>query len=300
MKKPMKFQDIHGHYMNYKDTYGPFYFGRLGIDPDWIKAISKLKKLKIPIVEIVDFICKKTGKNDIKEFLNFFFLSRNEQWKFYKENGIHTLEVFPDSELSTVFKSDFINPVSFKHTDFTKSESKFRGIKCYPSLGYLPEMTEKYTHLMIHCSPGGINTDDFCSQDNNPAYWTPRLESNFKEKYCFAHFGGEKNFCDYFVDNKNNWTKDIVDFMQIYPGKVYADTAYFIPNSPRKRKALKNAIESDISPFILFGGDMPLILSEPDISTYDDYINMYFDCLSYNSMSKLGIDNINKFKEIPE
>ena len=116
----------------------------------------------------------------------------------------------------------------------------FNGAKVYPAIGYFPDddrlsyiyyLLEKHNCPVIsHCSRGGIYYRKMkqkeCEIFSNPREWIPVLENYPDLKICLAHFGGEKDWKDFFKGKKNdNWFFEIIELMKKYKN-LYTDISY--------------------------------------------------------------------------
>jgi predicted TIM-barrel fold metal-dependent hydrolase len=177
---------------------------------------------------------------------------------------------------------------SFKLAQTAIESGNFFGFKFYPSQGFCPnfmsssntdqanaELQKLYAYaaangipITVHGSKGGIRgrgiSPAFASYLNSPANWWDVLFAYPMLKVNFAHFGGNTNFMDYFLDGKSNMTAMIVDLMMEFE-YVYADLS-FHEASVNKRRRYYNALRAAfgniwVANRLLYGDDNPLTLS---------------------------------------
>lgn len=182
---------------------------------------------------------------------------------------------------------------------FVDSETPFFGVKCYPSLGYLPSdkrlepifkiCAEKNIPVLTHCGgtivstfkkvipvknstgiidyeiPGNSRQEraDFL---NNPAHWDSVLNQHLGLKLNLAHFGGDTNW-EELGNNGNNARIDKIMQMMANPNwKVYADFSFNVAENN-----LYNIFQSqlDSKPKIasktLYGTDYWVVLPVGDL-----------------------------------
>lgn len=175
-------------------------------------------------------------------------------------------------------KNIYRNIVPFIHIDprregaynlFVKAieEYKFKGLKVYCNLGYLPydeRMLPIYEYcqklnipVIAHGSPynpvhyrgskeelkkiiekgevkfdfRGKNKKDFCAMLNHPKQWEIVLNKYPKLKVCLAHWGSESEWVRYLDhnDKDDNWFCMVTDMLRKY-GNLYTDISFTAEN----------------------------------------------------------------------
>ncbi len=182
---------------------------------------------------------------------------------------------------------------------FTDPETPFFGVKCYPSLGYLPSdlrldpifqiCAEKNIPVLTHCGgeivstfkksiqvcdstgefeftiPGDSRTER-AKYLNDPELWIPVLDKYPKLKLDFAHFGGDTNWKNHHESGKNDRITTILKMMKNPNWKVFTDFSFNVVE-----KELFNAfgkelnMNPDISDKIMFGTDYWVVLPAGDL-----------------------------------
>jgi predicted TIM-barrel fold metal-dependent hydrolase len=109
----------------------------------------------------------------------------------------------------------------------------------------------------------------------HPISWCPYLEQYPDLKIVFCHGGGDSDFLRHGQDIENNWTDACIDVIDLYPNRVWIDTAYHqsVCSSPAVYKQALQQFCRAHSDNIVFGSDWPLILF--DVPSYGAYINAF-------------------------
>ncbi len=182
---------------------------------------------------------------------------------------------------------------------FSDKGNSFFGVKCYPSLGYLPSdmrldpifkiCSEKNIPVMTHCGGEIVSTyeksfkyhgetgliDFIIPGDNrterakflnNPSLWEPVLKKYNNLKLCFGHFGGDTNWEEYSNSVSNNRIQKIISMLKNPEWNVFADFSYNIveENLFDKFYSFLNS-NREISHKILFGTDYWVVLPAGDL-----------------------------------
>lgn len=134
-------------------------------------------------------------------------------------------------------------------------EDRFRGLKLYPKLGYMPDddllMREVYPYceehglpVLSHCSRGGVGHADWDQyrrdRATEPGAFVPVLTEFPELRVNLAHFGGEADWRSYLTDGfdpddpkarARNWVSRIVDMItdpEERFANLYTDISYTI------------------------------------------------------------------------
>lgn len=182
---------------------------------------------------------------------------------------------------------------------FTDDETPLFGVKCYPSLGYLPSdlrldpifqiCSEKNIPVLTHCGGEIVSTfkKSFEFHDssgiveftipgdsraerakylNNPELWIPVLKKYDNLKLNFGHFGGDTNWENHGLTGNNERIIKILKMMKNPDWKVFADFSFNVVE-----KDLFDALEKELdnSPEIsnktMFGTDYWVVLPAGDL-----------------------------------
>ncbi len=182
---------------------------------------------------------------------------------------------------------------------FSDEENSFFGVKCYPSLGYLPSdvrldpifkiCAEKNIPVMTHCGGEIVSTyeksfryhqvsgiiDYIIPGDsrperakylNDPAHWEPVLNKYNNLKLCFGHFGGDTNWEEYSKTGSNARIQKIISMMKKPEWKVFADFSFNVVED-NLHEAFYSCLNNnqDILSKILFGTDYWVVLPAGDL-----------------------------------
>lgn len=210
------------------------------------------------------------------------------------------------------------------------SAGGWAGIKVYPKISGKPTdellkwANDNKKPLFIHTSKGGIwNKDLFATEEEanaacHPVSWCPYLEQYPELKIVFCHGGGNADFVEFGLwygeyrfdseagedlpreEPENNWTGACLDVMDLYPDRVWIDTAYHqsVCTKPEGYKKAFQAIAQVWPDNIVFGSDWPLVLM--DVPSYKAYVEAfktaagpYWTQISYtNPRRVLGLEHI--------
>jgi predicted TIM-barrel fold metal-dependent hydrolase len=203
---------------------------------------------------------------------------------------------------------------------FNDKGNSFFGVKCYPSLGYLPSdmrldpifkiCSEKNIPVMTHCggeivstyeksfnyhSETGIknfiipgdNRTERAKFLNDPSRWEPVLKKYNNLKLCFGHFGGDTNWEEYSKTGNNERIQKIVSMMKNPEWNVFADFSYNVVEE-NLFDAFCSFLYSnrEITHKILFGTDYWVVLPAGDLlKMQESFIEKIdtFDKISLNT-----------------
>lgn len=199
-------------------------------------------------------------------------------------------------------------------------EYNFKGVKIYPTLGYLPSdkvfmeeiypfMIDNNIPLMAHCSRGFVNKHGIPKSEAH-AYADPDNYKIVMDRYpdlriCLAHFGGSSEWKRY-LGNKNttndpSWVSKICDLLRSDYPNLYTDISYTIFNYEKNIPKMKELISKDerISSRVLFGSDFYMVeskkISEPklldDLMSEDGFgTDIFWKIANDNPKKYLGIN----------
>jgi len=203
-------------------------------------------------------------------------------------------------QLDNIDLIQFINDL-LRHKD-ENNKSYFKGIKLYPSQGFLPtnpflnpvyELCEiEQLPIMSHCTRGGIKPKNMDKKEAtlyaDPDHYIPVMRRYPKLKICLAHFGGYTDWDKYFEqpesriiydldDNTNrhkmNWLSKVLQLIKCgeFPN-LYTDVSYTVFIKNMYMPILKVLLYSDvIREKTLFGSDYYMV----EIERFDErYISM--------------------------
>jgi predicted TIM-barrel fold metal-dependent hydrolase len=228
--------------------------------------------------EVLDFYLEKFAVKNLEEFKNRPFvtgillmdLETGWEMKTKKRYFEQVDEVKEISKVRPILPFFAVDPRRADATDpnenlydlfikaFTGDTSYF-GVKCYPSLGYLPSdarlapifqiCAEKNIPVLSHC--GGETVSTFKKRItvrnstgeiqftipgdsrterarflNDPAHWDMVLVKNPNLKLNLGHFGGDTNWELLGTNQTNQRIEKIMDMMRSSNGKVYADFSF--------------------------------------------------------------------------
>lgn len=188
----------------------------------------------------------------------------------------------------------------------------FVGLKLYPGLGYaldqkiirdaLRECVKRQAPAMVHCTSVGFTAAGQAFQ-SAPEKWGAILEhDDFKElKVCFGHFGGAENMLDG-LEGKG-FTGQILDLMERFPGRVFADISYNeapMCGEDDCKKYFDNLhqwLKDDrYKNQILYGTDFHLVclrITEPH------YHRFFLEKLGPDKMTRIEVDNPARYLGLP-
>lgn len=222
------------------------------------------------------------------------------------------------------------NLYTFFLNAFDKAHPSFFGVKCYPSLGYLPTdsrlkpifeiCAKKKIPILTHC--GGESVSTFAnpiivdrggiSQNipgisrstrarflNEPREWEEVLDNHSGLKLCFGHFGSGSAW-ENDKDAKAHRISEIIGYMHKY--NVYADFAYNLESDIATDNFLKKLIFPDADGAVLrdrtmFGTDFWVVLPISNLNfDQQKFITklgiMKDSLLKYNVIRFLGLESI--------
>ncbi|PIF46258.1 putative TIM-barrel fold metal-dependent hydrolase [Chryseobacterium sp. 52] len=194
----------------------------------------------------------------------------------------------PDENLYSLFLNAFTDP-----------DTPFYGVKCYPSLGYLPGddrldpifkiCSEKNIPVLTHCGGESVSTfdhhikvkengvykdfkipgDSRASRArflNDPDHWIPVLEKYNTMKLNLAHFSGNSDWEEY--DKKGSQTRieKIKKMMTNSSWDVYADFSYNVADMKTFNRFQKELdTNSEIKEKVMFGTDYWVVIPAADL-----------------------------------
>lgn len=204
------------------------------------------------------------------------------------------------------------------------TDTKFRGIKIYPNLGYYPSdpklmdvyaiCEERGYPVMTHCSPSGLSQWGASAEESkaraHPDNYLPILEKYPRLKLCLAHFGGSDEWERHLKGpntehaSEPTWLKIIADFIRSgrYPN-LYTDISYTIfSRKPRGlyidyTDYLKVLLANQrLRDHILFGSDYYIVQREQMTEKQASLAlrsrlgeDLFFKIAHYNPIEYLGI-----------
>lgn len=178
--------------------------------------------------------------------------------------------------------------------EFFKKYPSMRGVKLYPSMGFLPTdsaLDKIYEHceknnipIMTHCTRGGIKSKDLpyniATEYADPDHWIPILRKYPNLTVCLAHFGGYTDWEKYFTQPESrmlteldaplierqhiNWLSKILQMMDSkeFPN-LYTDVSYTIFKTNTLLPVLKVLLTNkNILDKTLFGSDFYMAAPE--------------------------------------
>ncbi len=194
----------------------------------------------------------------------------------------------------------------------------FVGVKIYPPLGYLP--TENtLTNIFAYCEAQAIPVTAHCQMNSfynffsplheeykalaAPQHWEPVLKNHPRLRLNLAHCGGSDAVAAYLAQQNlaTNWTKRILDFMDIYPN-VYADIAAFTDDESARNVAVLYAQNPILRQRLMFGTDYVICLlpgHENLGGRMSSYYGYYFRDLDEATRTALFFDNPRAFLGLP-
>lgn len=197
-------------------------------------------------------------------------------------------QVNPKEDLYELFLTAFTDPVN-----------PLFGVKCYPSLGYLPSderldpifkiCAEKNIPVLTHCGGEVVSTFEkkipvenssgrfeFTIPGssrverarflNDPAHWESVLNKYNNLKLNFGHFGGDDNWADHNIATKNQRISKIVEMMKNPDWRVFADFSYNVVKESLFTN-FKNELDNnpEIGNKVMFGTDYWVVLPAGDL-----------------------------------
>lgn len=202
----------------------------------------------------------------------------------------------------------------------------FKGIKIYPSLGYLPTHPNlkpvfaycvKYgIPVTVHCSQSGMQNyrgenyvvdwtgnnhwEDFQSVDKNksryfadPRNWLPVLEEFPKLRLNFAHFGGNDQFDQPTGPGSQVWLESIVEMMQNPKYTIYADISYYAKEEYAGQVLDILKKHEILNSHLMFGTDFIMIMQDKELGGLERYFSNFAglnnNLLRENARTFLGL-----------
>ncbi len=195
---------------------------------------------------------------------------------------------------------------------FTDEEAPFFGVKCYPSLGYIPSdarldpifniCAEKNIPVLTHCGGESVSTfkksiriktqngyEEFeipgesrkerARYLNEPEHWEPVLEKYPDLKLNFGHFGGDDFWLEFHKTGNCKRIEKIYEMMRNPKWKVYADFSFNLVEEELFDK-LKTELDAhpDIAKRILFGTDYWVVLPAGELlNSQEKYLKLLSD-----------------------
>ncbi len=279
---------------------------------------------------VTDDLITQMDDDDVAVVLPMDILDRNAG---KKERGLFPTQL-DDTKRQALRYPGRILPFAKVNPARTDSYEIFRdsvesgacvGLKLYPSLGYsiqgdnmnntmnavLDLCNELEVPVLLHCNDAGFRKSPIDAQFCNPGHWLPVLDKHANLKVCFGHFGGQSQngkavwTAPSLPDD--SWASAILDMMERYPGRVYADVSYHSEqhkNSAAAENYRKNllAVLSDdrYRRQVLWGTDYHLLRMD---ATDTDYTREFLDLVGeelftmisqHNPAGYLGLPNQNK------
>lgn len=202
-----------------------------------------------------------------------------------------------------------------------KGKGRFKGIKIYPPVGYLPthpnlepifDYCSQYDiPITLHCSEGGMqnfrsenyvtswegnnHVENFKASDGKksryytaPEKWLPVLKKWPDLRINFAHFGGG----DKLDSGDIGWMNAIIKLLQEHP-HVYTDISYYSkPGLPQKISHIINQYPI-LNTRLMFGTDYIMIMMDKGLGGLTKYFDR-FTALNHILLS----DNARNFLKI--
>lgn len=279
-------------------------------------ALKVLRKASMQ--EILDLYLETFAINQLPEFSNHPFatgillmdLETGWEMKSKKKYYEQVEEVREISKIRPIIPFFAVDPRRADETDPNKNlydlfikafvnETPYFGVKCYPSLGYLPSDTrldpifqicaEKNIPVLTHCggetvstfkkkipvrnSTGeiqftipGKNRTERANWLNNPAHWDMVLEKHNNLKLNLAHFGGDTNWELLGNSGSSERVEKIIDMMRNPNWKVYADFSFNVVEE-ELYNAFQNQLDNnaDVKSRTLYGTDYWVVLPKGDL-----------------------------------
>jgi len=182
---------------------------------------------------------------------------------------------------------------------FTDPETPFFGVKCYPSLGYLPEderldpifqiCEEKNIPVLTHCGGESVSTfekDIRVKKDgsfqtfripgatriararylNDPVLWEPVLKKHKNLRLNLAHFSGNTDWEEYEKSGAHPRIDKIKEMLLNPDWKVFADFSYNVADRKTFNQFQKELDERpDIREKVMFGTDYWVVVPSADL-----------------------------------
>ena len=196
---------------------------------------------------------------------------------------------------------------------FTDAETPFFGVKCYPSLGYLPsdarlipiyEVCEaKNIPIITHCGGTAVSTyktsievvnsagkrielklpaGDRAKRANylnDPLHWDSVLSRFPKLKINLAHFGGPDRWNEKATEIDKMRVEQIIERMQTFGEQVYTDFSFNIVDNEANRN-VKDALKANatIKSRLMYGTDYWVVLPGVNLkNSIQNFINIMGD-----------------------
>ncbi|MGB5444539.1 MAG: amidohydrolase family protein [Psychromonas sp.] len=162
-------------------------------------------------------------------------------------------------------------------------EDNFKGVKIYPTLGYLPThnvlmddiypyMIKKNIPLMAHCSPGSVNSKEISRSEAHvmadPYQYRDVMKAFPALRICLGHFGGIREWQRHINEPRDadnpTWLSKIRELIKSgdYPN-LYTDISYTIFNYQDNFPLLNILLEDQqMIEKVLFGSDFYMVESE--------------------------------------
>lgn len=182
---------------------------------------------------------------------------------------------------------------------FKDPVTSFYGVKCYPSLGYLPNddrldpifqiCAEKNIPVLTHCGGESVSTfdrsirvkEDGSYKDfripgdsrterarylNGPEHWEPVLRKYNTLKLNLAHFSGNSDWEEYEKKGSHSRINKIKEMLKNPSWNVFADFSYNVADMKtfnRFQKELDS--EPEIREKVMFGTDYWVVIPSADL-----------------------------------
>jgi predicted TIM-barrel fold metal-dependent hydrolase len=204
---------------------------------------------------------------------------------------------------------------------FTNEDSRFFGVKCYPSLGYFPDdkrlepifkLCEEFNiPVTTHCGGESVSTHkksiDYNGNQrrlegnnrierarllNAPLHWKPVLEKFPNLKLNLAHFGTD-HFWKNHINTNNNDERilDLIGMLNDDTKKVYTDFSYNLIEIEILYK-LREVLDSNpqIKSKLMYGTDFWVVLPGSDLlNDINHYIATFRN--DFQNMANYNIKN---------
>jgi len=256
------------------------------------------------VVLPMDILDRKAGKRE-----RALFLKQLEDTK--RQALRYPGRILPFAKLNPVRKDSFHVMRDAIHS------GACIGLKLYPSLGYslqgsIMEDALRYCEkesvpVLLHCNDAGFRKSPEDAQNCDPRAWIPVLDTHHSLKVCFAHFGGQSQ------DGKpvwtapelppDSWAAAILELMEQYPGRVYADISYHTEQNatPEQTKNFKKNLVSVLSDdryrdHVLWGTDYHLLRMD---STDTDYASAFLSLLGGELFTQISKNNPAAYLGLP-
>lgn len=299
--------DMHVHILTPETCPLEFWAGKFKLTPEFVELIQAIyKQFPKSALKMIEKILEdiKGDDSNFNAVAERFFCSPEDALKKYLSDAGKTtfIQRIINPLFLNVYESEdqqygVFNAFSAVPGELPKYVSDYVGIKVYPKISGKPTdellkwANDNKKPLFIHTSKGGIwNKDLFATEEEanaacHPVSWCPYLEQYPQLKIVFCHAGGNSDFVEFGLwygeyrlpreEPENNWTGACLDVMDLYPDRVWIDTAYHqsVCTKPEGYKKAFQAIAQVWPDNIVFGSDWPLVLM--DVPSYKAYVDAF-------------------------